>query len=259
MNFFKKLLILIFLCSFSNILLAQSSDTLKIMTYNLRFGQLASLEDFSTYIKGEAPDIVALQECDWKTARELAPQQAGKAFVNELAYHTGLFGLYGKAINFKNGYYGIGILSKYPIVRSERILLPNPDRKEQRVMLVAELDMPDHSTLTFICTHLEVSSAKARKAQIQFINEKVKKIKTPVILAGDFNACPQEEEVKNGFDKWINATDTSCTFSTMKPETKIDYIYGYPKNSMKVISTRTDTNSKLSDHFPVCSKVIIQK
>ena len=259
MKIFKTLLILIFFCFFSNIIFAQSSDTLKLMTYNLRFGELATLQEIATYIKGEAPDIIALQECDWKTNRERAPHQAGKAFINELAYYTGLFGLYGKAINYKSGYYGVGILSKYPIIKCERVFLPNPDKKEQRVMLVAEIEMLDQSTLTFICTHLEVNSAKNRKAQIKLINQKVKEIKTPVILAGDFNATPHDEEIKNGFTNWTNATDTTLSFSTMKPKIKIDYIYGYPKNSIKVISTKVDTNCKLSDHFPVCSNVIIQK
>lgn len=259
MKHFKTLLILTLFCTSQNILFAQTADTLKVMTYNLRFGELATLEQFATYIKGETPDIVALQECDWKTNREMAPKQAGKAFVNELAYHTGLFGLYGKAIDFKGGYYGIGLLSKYPVIKSERIYLPNPEpKKEQRVMLVAELEMPDQSILTFICTHLEVASAEARKEQIQFINQIVSKIKTPVILAGDFNATPNEEAIKNGFANWTNATDTTFTYSTMKPEVKIDYIYGYPQKSVKVISTRTDYGSKLSDHFPVCSNVIIK-
>ncbi|MBO5194139.1 MAG: endonuclease/exonuclease/phosphatase family protein, partial [Bacteroidales bacterium] len=63
----------------------RDADTLKVMTYNLRFGELASMEDIGNYISSEAPDIVALQECDWATYRERAPHQNGVKFINELS------------------------------------------------------------------------------------------------------------------------------------------------------------------------------
>lgn len=240
-------------------LLAQPTQ-LRVMTYNLRFGELASLEEMASYISSQQPDLVALQECDWKTTRTRAPKQAGKAFVNELAYHTGLFGIYGKAIDYAGGYYGVGILSRYPILRSERVFLPNPEpAKEQRVMLIADIELPDHSVVTFISTHLEVSSQKTRKAQIEFINEKVKELKTPVILAGDFNAIPASEEIKSIMAHWFNATDTSFTFASYKPETKIDYIYGLPVYRFNLVETHTDSSCKLSDHFPVLSVIELKK
>ena len=253
-----KISLLFLLVTCSSILFAQSQRELKVMTFNLRFGELSSLEQMAEYIKTEQPDLVALQECDWKTIRQRAPQQAGKAFVNELAYHTGLFGLYGKAIDYGTGYYGVGLLSKYPIIKSERVFLPNPaPQKEQRVMLIAEIELPDKSVLTFISTHLEVSSAKTREAQIKFITEKIKSIHSPIILAGDFNAIPTSEEINKGFPDWFNATDTVYTYSTSKPEIKIDYIFGYPKQHFDLISTKVDTVCKLSDHFPVSAIINI--
>jgi endonuclease/exonuclease/phosphatase family metal-dependent hydrolase len=237
---------------------AGSIDTLNVMSFNIRFGELASLEQLGSYIESKHPDLVAIQECDWKLTRERAPQQSGKAYMNELAYYSGMFGLYGKAIDYKGGYYGVGLLSRYPIIKSERIYLPNPEpRKEQRVMLVAQIELPGPSVVTFVCTHLEVSSAEQRKAQIEFINQKIQEIKTPVILAGDFNAKPQDEEIREGFNTYCNATDTVWTFSTSKPSIKIDYIYGYPKNRFQLVSTMTDQDCKLSDHFPVQSKIIV--
>ncbi len=240
-------------------LMAQSTQ-LKVMTYNLRFGELASLEEMAAYISNQQPDLVALQECDWKTTRTRAPKQAGKAFVNELAYHTGLFGLYGKAIHYAGGYYGVGILSRYPIIRSERVYLPNPKpEKEQRVLLIADIELPDHSVVTFISTHLEVSSEKTRIAQIEFINKKVKELQTPVILAGDFNAIPSSKEIKTGFAHWFNASDTTFTYASNKPEIKIDYIYGLPKHRFKILKTSTDNRCMLSDHFPVLSVIELKK
>ncbi len=237
---------------------AQDAE-LKIMTYNLRFGEMASLEEMADYIKDRQPDIVALQECDWKTNREHVLHQNGKAFVNELAYYTGMFGLHGKSIDYKGGYYGLGILSKYPIVKSERVFLPNPEpKKEQRILLMAEIELPDGSNITFISTHLEVSSAEVRKEQINFINSKIKEIGTLVILAGDLNATPNSEEIKKGFHTWFNATDTVYTFASYDPKAKIDYIFGYPQEKFGLIQTGVDTDCKLSDHFPVSSTIQIK-
>ncbi len=240
--------------AFGSFVFAQSTTELNVMTFNLRFGELASLEQLAGYINQQQPDLVALQECDWKTNRERAPKQAGKAFVNELAYHTELFGVFGKAIDYAGGYYGIGILSKYPIIKSERFLLPNPDpTKEQRALLIAEIELPNNQRITFISTHLEFSSYEAKKAQIDFINNKIKTIKTPIILGGDFNAKPTSKEMISGFSNWFDATYTGLPIVLTTSTSKIDYIFGYPKEQFSLISTKVDKDCHLSDHFPVSS------
>ena len=188
---------------------APARDTLKVMTYNLRFGELASMADIAGFISSETPDIVALQECDWATYRERAPKQNGVRFINELAYRTGMFGLYGKSIDYKQGYYGIGILSRYPVVRSERIRLPDCNgmegkkQTEPRIMLLAEIELPSGRHVTFVCTHLEVSSSEVRVMQSQFINERLEDI-SPALIAGDFNATPDSPAIAEIQKKWKN-------------------------------------------------------
>lgn len=237
---------------------AKDADTLKVMSYNLRFGELATMKEIGEYIASEAPDIVALQECDWATKRERARHQNGVKFVNELAWRTGMFGLYGKAINYKGGYYGIGLLSKYPIIKSERILLPNPENKEQRAMLIADIELPDGQVITFACTHLEVSSSDSRMQQVKFIRRKLAGRK-PCLIAGDMNAVQSSPEMTWMRKTWTDLTDTEMTYSTVEPSIKIDYIYGKPSDSVKLISTGVQTSVKLSDHFPVISKIAIIK
>ena len=73
----KKFLLITLLSIFGgNWAFAQKQDTLRIrvMTYNLRFGELASLEQIAEHIKAFQPDFVALQEVDSKTYRERAPR-----------------------------------------------------------------------------------------------------------------------------------------------------------------------------------------
>lgn len=254
----KILFTSLLLLSVSAALQAKEADTLKIISYNLRFGELASMESFASVISAIKPDIAALQECDWGTYRERAKMQNGVKFINVLAANTGMFGLYGKAIDYKKGYYGVGILSKYPIIRSERLFLPKTGDTEQRVILAADIELPGGKVLTFICTHLEVSSSEDRMAQIKFIEKYVKKLRNPVIIAGDFNAGPDSEEIGIMNKRWKDMTDKELTFSTQEPSVKIDYIYCRPQEKFILKSTEVKKDLKLSDHFPVISDIIIK-
>lgn len=233
------------------------ADTLKLMTYNLRFGELASMQQIGEYIASENPDIVAIQECDWATKRSRAPHQNGVKFVNELAYHTGMFGIYGKSINYAGGYYGIGLLSKYPILSYERVLLPNDGRTEQRSMLVTDIELPDGEVITFVNTHLEVKTAKMRIEQVKFIEKYLKGRKNQLFLAGDMNATPDSEEMGMLRENWADLTNRVFTYHTSKPEIKIDYIYSKPSKNVELVNTMVKEDVKLSDHFPVISTIVL--
>ena len=249
-------LIGIFLASVAVMSAAEKGDTLKLMTYNLRFGELASMEQIADYISSQQPDIVALQECDWATNRTRAPHQNGVKFVNELAYHTGMFGIYGKSINYAGGYYGIGLLSRYPILRYERVLLPNDGKTEQRSMLIADIELPDGQVITFVNTHLEVKTAQMRIEQVQFINEYLKDCPNQLFLAGDMNATPDTEEMEMLRQGWTDLTDRVFTYSTSKPQIKIDYIYAKPAENVELLGTAVNEGVMLSDHFPVISTIV---
>ena len=233
------------------------ADTLKLMTYNLRFGELASMQQIGEYIASENPDIVAIQECDWATKRKRAPHQNGVKFVNELAYYSGMFGIYGKSINYAGGYYGVGLLSKYPILSYERVLLPNDGKTEQRTMLIADIELPGGKVITFVNTHLEVKTAKMRIEQVKFIEKYLKGRKNQLFLAGDMNATPDSKEMSMLRENWADLTNTVFTYHTSKPEIKIDYIYTRPSENVELVNTAVKEDVKLSDHFPVISTIVL--
>ena len=139
MKAFKYLLIVVFLYQFGNVY-AQDTLRIKVMTYNIRFGELASLEELASHIKSFNLDFVALQEIDCKTDRgERAPHQIGRDYISELAYFTKMFGVYGKTIDYKGGYYGIGILSRYPYIDTKKTFLPWPNKAHERRALLEGL------------------------------------------------------------------------------------------------------------------------
>lgn len=235
---------------------AQRRDTLqlRVMTYNLRFGELASLEDIAAHIRSFKPDFVALEEVDVKTYRERAPKQNGKDFISTLAYHTGMFGLYGKTIDYRKGYYGIGILSKYPYMSVDKNMLPNPSGKEPRALLEGLFDV-DGDTIVFAVTHLDVTSKEGRVAQAKYITNHFKGSQYPVVIGGDFNAHFTEPAIKKEMrNYWKDLTNEDLSYPSWQPETKIDYLFAQPAANWQVVKTQT-VQSMLSDHYPVVSVV----
>lgn len=224
---------------------------LKVVCYNLRFGELATLQQLGEYIKSENPDVVMLQEVDVFTSRDRAPLQNGKNFIAELGYYTGMLSAYSKSIPYSGGYYGIGILSKYPFVSTERVLLPMVEEKrEQRSLLIARVELDNTQQITVACTHLDLKS-EIRRVQVKTINNVLKKEKNPVILAGDFNAKPDSPEIKEGMKDWKRScADDVYTIPVKEPKAKIDYIFSYPRSGWEVVSSCVPKVA-LSDHLPV--------
>ena len=225
--------------------------TIKVLSYNLRFGELASLEELADFIKAQDPDVVALQEVDCRTYRDRAPKQHGKDFITELGFRTGLLAAYGKTIPYAGGYYGIGILSKYPMAAVERIYLPKTENgKEQRAVLVANVEFSENQYFTFACTHLDYTNTIERQAQVNMLNEVLLKKTYPVIVCGDFNARPGSKEIVTGMTEWKELDNRGLTVPAKDPRYKIDYIWGYPKSKWK-IKQATTYKVLLSDHLPI--------
>lgn len=241
-------------------LFAQSAGSggpvrLKVLCYNIRFGELASLEELAGFIKSQNPDVVALQEVDVKTNRPRALHQNGKDFITELGYRTGMLTAYAKTIPHEGGYYGIGILSRYPFVETRRIMLPYPKgSKEQRALLLANLELPDGKLFTFVSTHLDYPSSEVRQAQVKALNETLKSNLYPVIVAGDFNGAPDSPEISQGMLAWKQVSSPDFTIPATAPRAKIDYIFCFPGISWKVITANTPRVT-LSDHLPVSAEL----
>ena len=251
-----KILILIFSLSLFSCAFAQEKPKqLKILSYNLRFGELASLEELAEFIKKEDPDVVALQEVDVRTYRDRAPKQNGKDFISELAYHTGMLGVYGKTIPYMGGFYGIGILSKYPLASVERIYLPKAEHgKEQRALLVADVEYKEGEYFTFASVHLDYTNTQERQTQVEKINEVLLNKTYPVIVAGDFNARTDAIEIVSGMAQWKQLCNTDATVPATKPKHKIDYIFAYPKDKWELIGNASYL-IPLSDHLPISAVV----
>lgn len=247
----KNPFLTIFFLTLSTLCFASTPLNLKVMTYNLRFGELASMEQLGEFIKSKNPDIVFLQEVDVFTQRENAKHQNGKNFIAELGYYTNMLSVYSKSIDYKGGYYGLGILSKYPFESMQRYKLPIVEGHEQRCLLVGKVEVKENYTLTVACTHLDLL-AKTREIQVKEINRILKDSTGPIVIGGDFNALPNSVEIKDGMANWLSVSNKDYTSPAKSPANKIDYLFCLPKSKCKMIDSEA-VKTQLSDHLPVIS------
>ena len=233
------------------------SDTIRVMTFNLHAGHDASLQQIGELIKQYQPDFVALQEVDQNTHRSNCPHQNGRDFITELAYYSGMQGLFGPTIQFSGGHYGIGLLTRHQFVDVHNIKLPHPvERMEQRGLLEGSFILDDGDTIMFACTHLEAFDSISRAAQVQFILDHFATATRPVILAGDFNAPPADPVIGQLTSQWLDCTAGDFTFSVKEPREKIDYILARPIRAWRSIDSQV-IPVILSDHYPVIATLVL--
>lgn len=235
---------------------AKEPVRLKVMTYNLRFGELATLEELANFISEQKPDVVALQELDCMTKRKRTLHQHNKNFVTELGYYTKMFPLYAKTIPYAGGLYGIGLLTKFPYCNVHKIMLPKQEEQhEARALLMAEIELPTGDTIIVASTHLDYTSSVSRARQLEVITTILERQPYPVVLGGDFNAKPDSEEIIASFREWKQLSRKDALTSPAKePKNKIDYIFGYPKGCWSLLTSKA-VNVLLSDHLPVVSEI----
>lgn len=255
MKYLREILLCVVLTAACSVATLHGGDSLslKIMTYNLRFGEKASLEELAEAIRAQRPDLVALQEIDCRTRRPGVERQHDKDFVTELGLRTGMFPLYGKTIPHAGGWYGIGILTAGPYISVQKLMLPQASATEEpRALLLATIEAGG-DTIVFASTHLSLS-AQSRRMQAEFIAREIGSLRFPALLGGDFNAGPNAPEIETMTRTGKMLCDRQPTFPADGPEIRLDYLFGFPAGKWRRESTRV-VPSEFSDHRAVVSVV----
>lgn len=230
---------------------------LRIMSYNVHHcegvdGKL-DIERIAKIIKEHNCDLVALQEIDVNTTRSQKVDQ-----LEKLAELTGMKPIFGKAIDFGGGEYGVGILSKLPVVSHKTWPLPTGGKREQRVALEVVVQPEGRQAFAFVCTHLDHSSGENdRNNQTATLRKLFGDGPRQTIIAGDFNATVASAEMKTIVEKWtdVDATKLTPTIPVSKPTLKIDYIFLPQSSPWKVESAAVLNEHIASDHLPLVATV----
>ncbi|WP_029904366.1 endonuclease/exonuclease/phosphatase family protein [Prevotella sp. 10(H)] len=227
----------------------KENNTIRIMSYNIRNARgMDNVTDYNriaNIIESISPDIVALQEVDSMTQRS-----HGVDVLAKLSDHIKMHAVYGAAISFQGGKYGVGILSKKRPLSWKNI--PLPGKEEKRTLLMVEF----REYIVF-ATHFSLTEDD-RKTSVNIINEQAKSYNKPVFLIGDLNAKPDSEEIKSLSVNWKMLNNPKKnTFPADKPDRVIDYIFGYTAKgkTYSVIKTEVVDEAVASDHRPLFSDI----
>ena len=161
--------------------------------------------------------------------------------LGELASRTGYHPVFGAAIEFNGGLYGVGILSREMPVSTKRIPLPG---EEPRVLLVAELE-----DYVIACTHLDLNEAQ-RLASISLIVEEAQRWQKPFLLAGDWNDTPDSKLLKAMTQYFTIFSGEEATYPADEPTECIDYVAAFNGRAEAIDSLVID-EPEASDHRPL--------
>lgn len=211
---------------------------LKIANYNIKSGQWSSLDDVAAVVAQMDADVIALQEVDNGLDRTNGVDQSAV-----LAERIGAERVFAGAWEKDGGAYGIALLSKVPLLQSERFELPEASGFEPRVGIDANL-CAGNQELRMVASHADFLPWSA-KAHAEALGERIAG-DDDVVLAGDFNIPPEHESivgiVEKGFRDVIGEFTDAPTFA----DARIDYVM----TDRKVSEARV-VDSDASDHKPV--------
>lgn len=231
----------------------RESNTLRIMSYNIRGGRgmdnVFDLQRTADVINRVGPDVVAVQEVDSVTGRS-----GQRDVLRELGELTLMFHTYAPAIDYDGGKYGIGMLSKEKPLSYRYLSLPG--REEERVLLFVEFE-----NYVYGCTHLSLTEEDRMKS-LPILKKEAAGIHKPLFIAGDMNAAPEDAFIRELQKDFIILTNTKIkTFPAPTPRETLDYIAAFAKDTTVFVrlSTQVTDEPVASDHRPVVADIVFKQ
>lgn len=237
------------------------------MTYNIRAGndleRHSNLTRVAALIDSLRADFVLLQEVDRRTARSGGVDQPAM-----LAQQTGMHVVFGRAMDYDSGEFGVAVLSRWPVTatRVHPLTISIPPELSQRAyeprtLVHVTAETPD-GPVHVLTTHVDHNGdAVFRQMQLMQLLAYIADGIPPggrVILGGDLNARPEAVEIRalgTAFeDAWQRCgTGPGHTFRSDDPDRRIDYVLlrGVRCTSARVLG------SVVSDHRPLIVDVIV--
>lgn len=216
------------------------------MTYNVHhcegLDKKIDIDRIAGVINRVNPDVIALQELDSMTVR------SGKTYqLKELADKTLRHAVFGSAMRYDGGSYGVGILSKEAPLSVRRIPLPGI---EPRLLLVVEF-----RDYVYACTHLDLKEEN-RLTSAALIQAEAGKWNKPFIVAGDWNDKPKSKLLKRLASDFRVLTGTGTpTFPANEPKECIDYIACSNARPVVALERCCERETVASDHRPIWTDV----
>lgn len=227
-----------------------------VATYNIRHGRgmdgVVDLERTAAAVAAMGADVVALQEVDRLVERSGRADQP-----RVLGERLGMEHAFGAFFPYQGGEYGLAILSRFPVLRTETLRLP--DGNEPRVALLAEIELPSGGRILAVNVHFDwVADDTFRYAQVTALAAVLDSVSLPTVLLGDFNDVPGSRTMERWSARFRAAAkpaDDHDTFSSTDPQKEIDHILLGPSGAWEEARARVVADPVTSDHRAVVASV----
>ena len=272
---------------------ATFNGRLRIAAYNIAHGrgtassnwQLRQLDAHRDRLKAigkllrdERLDIVVLNEVDFDSVwtghvnqAEVIAEEGGFPFRAEQRDVDA-------AVPFASVRFGNALLSRYPIIEANRVGFGGDSTWRELLgarkrALLCEIALPRELSIRVLAVHFPVHSERVRVQWAKSIATLRSTTGPPLVVAGDFNSTPVDFPcatldpegttamsvvLESGQWKTLptgKPSSEDLTFSTMKPESVIDWILIPP--SWKILSKKV-MGGQLSDHYAVVMEVQVR-
>lgn len=243
-----------------------SGPAISIMSYNIHVGKgmdgNVSLQRINDDIQKTGADLIGLQELDRFTIRNPMDQ------VAELVKLSGFYTVFSKNLDYQGGEYGIGIMSRYPILDKRVLHYKEIEGRETRGALAVKVH-PDSLNMSkpiwFITTHLGTdATGEEQKNQVLELLDWIKDLGKDgyLIVSGDMNQTPMNPAMElfapDFVDIWSEAGEgPGFTFNALEPSRRIDYLF-IRKKDFVCCNKAFVLDTKASDHRPVIAHVVLR-
>jgi endonuclease/exonuclease/phosphatase family metal-dependent hydrolase len=233
------------------------TQRLQVMSYNIHHGadrdEVGTLDSMGSFIKKLKPTLVGLQEVDSVCTRSGKVDQ-----MKRLAKITGMHYAFVRHFPYQGGAYGVGVLSKYPIVQTESktLKLLKPGANGQSVsMIFCTVRISRKKEIVFATAHYSAFDKATRVFQVEETLRYLESEHRPVIFTGDLNATPETEEIQKLLQR-LQSVDSSSlpTFPETQPSKTIDYILVSPQH-LKGVKKVVTPEVRYSDHLPLMATI----
>jgi endonuclease/exonuclease/phosphatase family metal-dependent hydrolase len=220
---------------------------LRVATFNIKHGDngkgRVDLNRMAEACASLSADVLAVQEVDRYARRTRFRDE-----MRVIARATGLQAVFGECVRRRWRSYGNVLLARGPIRDVEVIRLPRPSAGEQRVAIVARVDV-NGLGLSVAATHLSFRAGEGLP-QLETLLDALARRDGPRVLLGDLNLGPEVVEpavTAAGY----RLAPTGPTFPAAKPRTRIDFV---AVSGAEVLAASTPAPG-ISDHLPIVAEI----
>ncbi len=224
-----------------------------------------NLDRIADLLRRHAPDVVLLQEVD-----RVSPLTKKIDQLDYIARRVGyLYRAHAPSAQMRVGgkviyAAGCGIISRFPIKRTEHVRFDPCFPTPRKGFLVAEIAVAPETTVTVVSTHLvpfNLLNDGAKRAQIDRMTSTLER-RTPIIVGGDFNSTlrgPSRKHIHTLARRLDLVTHPHSsrdrrlfTYPARRPTRKIDWVF--TSRDMKITDYRI-LRDRVSDHLAVRTEV----